>query len=568
MLWAGLISSVYVPSLRTRFDFIDDGNLVYPSSPMPLRDRLDFAWQKVVANSEGLGPFRPVLWAHWELQAELFHASAWRWRLARIVWATLAAAAMLRLLLTLGIGPRAALFATALAMWNPWRNEIWRSLTLSEGVAMPYALTTLLCAPRAARSSRPWAWDIGGGLCMLAALGCKNTFAAVVPAQLLLRVAPTGHDILAGCRRHGWRAAALSLTLIMPVVHYIVFVRAWHPGQYETVAPSVAQLGRMLKAVGGAVSIDIIGPGLLLGLVALSVRRHPATRDDAARAFEFAECSAALLTGAVLMACGIGIYLFIPGVSGRYTMPAVWGADLWIAALLSGLSIAPRSAWRRTAYAVLGVGLIAVAAESLGSQDKFAARANLLWQAVEFVESTASHGDTIAWMGGPDLNVEEGIHFSWHLHGRGREDLSVQLLDAEGRTVSRPEVQLTTHSPNFLITGAAAPQPGTEWHLLRRFTASYWGGWRTQSCNVWGSNLVTSPEMHVFSMRTTAAYPRSSPDLSPPGTGGTEALRMTRPAVSSPPSTISAPWRSAPRCSVPVDTASGGRRSAETVLDH
>ena len=196
-----------------------------------------------------------------------------------------------------------------------------------------------------------------------------------------------------------------------------------------------------------------------------------------------------LVRGAMLLACGIGIYLWIPAVSGRYTIPAVWGADLWIAALLSALAAAPPSAWRRTAYALLGVGLIAVAAENLGSQDKFAARANLLWQAVEFVEGTASHGDTIAWMGGPDLNVEEGIHFSWHLRGRGREDLSVQLLDTEGRTVSRPEVQLSTHSPSFLITGAAAPRPGMEWHLLRRFTASYWGGWRTHSCNVWGRSL-------------------------------------------------------------------------------
>ena len=190
-----------------------------------------------------------------------------------------------------------------------------------------------------------------------------------------------------------------------------------------------------------------------------------------------------------MLAFGIGIYLFIPGVSGRYTMPAVWGADLWIAALLSALAAAPPSALRRAAHALLGVGLIVVAAENLGSQDKFAARANLLWQAVEFVEATASRSDTIAWMGGPDLNVEEGIHFSWHLHGRAREDLSVQLLDAEGRTVNRPGVQLSTHSPSFLITGPSAPRPGVEWHLLKRFTASYWGGWRTHSCDVWGRSL-------------------------------------------------------------------------------
>ena len=31
-------------------------------------------------------------------------------------------------------------------MWNPYRNEIWTSLTLSEGVAMPYALAGLCWA--------------------------------------------------------------------------------------------------------------------------------------------------------------------------------------------------------------------------------------------------------------------------------------------------------------------------------------------------------------------------------------------------------------------------------------
>lgn len=490
LLSACLISSLYLPSLRTPFDFIDDGNLVYPAPPMSLRDRLHLTWQKVAANYEDLGPFRPVLWAHWEVEAELFKARAWRWRMARIVWATLAAAALLRLLLTLGIAPRAALFASALAMWNPWRNEIWRSLTLSEGVAMPYALTALICAARAARSSRPWRWDIAGALSMLAALGCKNTFAAVVPAQLLLRVAPEGRHVLAGCRRHGWHAAALSLTLLLPLVHYVVFVHTWHPGQYEPVVPSLAQLGRMLKAVLGAVSIDFMGPGLLLALIAVSVRRAPATRSEDPFRQVSRQYRAALLTGAMLLIFGIGIYLFMPGVTGRYTMPAVWGADLWIAALVSALAAAPPCVWRRAAFLGLGAGLTTVAVANLGSQDKFAARARLLWQAVEFVEDKASTGDAVAWMGGPDLNVAEGIHFSWHLQGRGRGDLTVQLLDSAGNPVSSPGVQPSTHSPTFLITGASSPRPAVEWHRLRRFTSAYWGGWRECSCTVWGKQPV------------------------------------------------------------------------------
>src|SRR5262249_18018083 len=163
--------------------FIDDGNLVYASGPMPLGQRLEVVWRKIVANYEDLGPFRPVLWLHWETEAELFGADAFHWRLGRLAWMVLAAGVLLWLLRARGIRGGAAVFTAAVAMWNPYRNEIWTSLTLSEGVAMPYALLGLVCAVRAARSPRPWKWDIAGAICVLAALGCKNTFAALVPAQ-------------------------------------------------------------------------------------------------------------------------------------------------------------------------------------------------------------------------------------------------------------------------------------------------------------------------------------------------------------------------------------------------
>ena len=63
---AALLASLYLPTLATRFDFIDDGNLVYPSGPMPLGQRLHLVWEKIEANYRHLGPFRPVLWCHWE----------------------------------------------------------------------------------------------------------------------------------------------------------------------------------------------------------------------------------------------------------------------------------------------------------------------------------------------------------------------------------------------------------------------------------------------------------------------------------------------------------------------
>ena len=140
---AGLLSCVYLPTLNMPFDFIDDGNLVYPAGPMPLEQRVELVWQKIVANYQDLGPFRPTLWAHWTVEAELFHGNPVYWRLARLLWVGLAAGMMLWLMRELRIHPVAALCAAAVVMWNPYRNEIWTSLSLAEGVAMPYALLAL-----------------------------------------------------------------------------------------------------------------------------------------------------------------------------------------------------------------------------------------------------------------------------------------------------------------------------------------------------------------------------------------------------------------------------------------
>src|SRR5262249_46574565 len=145
-------------------------------------------WQKIVANYRDLGPFRPVLWVHWEAAADLLQGSELGWRWTRLVWCGFAAAMLLWLFAALRITLRAALVAGALSLWNPHRTAIGPSLTLAEGVAMPYALLALVCARRAARSSHPLVWDVAGVAGVLAALGCKNTFAALVPAQMFLRV--------------------------------------------------------------------------------------------------------------------------------------------------------------------------------------------------------------------------------------------------------------------------------------------------------------------------------------------------------------------------------------------
>lgn len=488
LFWAWVITSLYLPSLTTRFDFIDDGNLVYPSAPMPLAARAQLVWQKVVANYENLGPFRPVLWAHWELQAELFRANSFRWRLARVLWAAVATCAFLWLLLELGIHPAAALLTAALAMWNPYRSEIWRSLTLSEGVAMPYAVMGLVCAVRAGRSARPWRWDVAGMLCILAALGCKNTFAAVVPAQMLLRVAPDGQNLRSAWQHHGRRAEMLALTLLLPVVHFIVFRRSWHPGQYPVPGPSREQLGRMLYTIKGAAGADFFGPGLVCAAIALVLDARAAPRLHAvpSRCYElWVRYRATGTAGLALMVFGVAIYLPINGVCRRYSIPAVWGVDLWIAALFSALADARSTVWKRTSYVLLYVGLLALAVATLAQQDRFAARAAVLWQALEFVEQQAPHGAELAWVEGRDLDAGEGIHFYWHLQARSRSDLTVSVVDAQGHPLSRPELPATQRAPSFLFTGSAVPLAGGNWVLLREFTAFYWGRTHRHVCYLW-----------------------------------------------------------------------------------
>src|SRR5262245_4799870 len=200
---AALLALAYLPTLSAPFDFIDDGNLVYPAPPgTTLRGHAELWWKQVAANVEHLGPFRPVLWAHWHVQANLFEGNPQLWRLFRFCWCVLAAGMLLWLFRELGIPPVAALLAGAVAMWNPYRNEIWMSLTLSEGVAMPYALFALIAARKASLCDRPLWWDVGGVLCVLLALGCKNTFAALVPAQIALRFLPEGTSLRDAWRNH------------------------------------------------------------------------------------------------------------------------------------------------------------------------------------------------------------------------------------------------------------------------------------------------------------------------------------------------------------------------------
>lgn len=481
-----LITGIYLPTLAARFDFIDDGSLVYPQgddSPAAVARR---AWETTLSDFRQRGPFRPVLWAHLAAEAEWFHARPLAWRAAHLAWTFLAALSFLWLLSELGIHPAAAALTAALAVWNPYRGEAWINLTVTEGVAAPYALAALACAVRAARSPRPAKWDLAGFVCMLAALGCKNTFAAVVPAQLVLRCA-AGDGSLRECPlRHGRRVAFLALTLLLPVAHFAAFKLSWHEGRYQTSGATWAQLWRMVTTVRGAASLEYLAAGLVLGVLALvespAERRgkEATTPNEPFRpvAARLRRHRAAALAGLALLACGIGIYLPIDGVAGRYSIPAVWGADFLVAILLSEVVEVASSRWRTAALAAVCVGLGAVAIASVGKQEKFRARAALLWQTLERVERELPTGACLEWQCGAELNPSEAIHFQHHLSARGRGD--VTLLVRNGTEALR--LGSGDELPSYAVGERAAAGETAGWQLVRQFRIPYWGRWRAYCC--------------------------------------------------------------------------------------
>jgi len=493
---------IYLPTLNTPFDFIDDGNLVYPAPPLSTLDRVHLGWQKVVANYEHLGPFRPTLWLHWEVQAELLQANPLHWRLLRLIWTGFAAGMFLWLLRELRIHPIAALVASAIAMWNPYRNEIWTSLTLAEGVAMPYALLSLVCAIRAARSSRAWIWDLVGAGCVLMALGCKNTFSALVPAQIFLRVVSGNPDWRLAWRQQRWRALLLSLTLFMPVIHFVYFKLNWHPGQYRLGSPTFGNLARYLAALQGAVSLDFLGVGLVLGVIAAIIAWRNRTNANSSETSEtsfWREYRSALIAGAVLLAGGVALYLPLGAISGRYTMPAVWGLDIAIAVLLTAVWGFAAWRWKRVCFIACAVGLVAAAVANIGKQEKFAARAELLHQALAWIEKEALAGTRIAWVGESNLggqlrsqgglNIEEGIHFGWHLHARGRNDVRVGLVDANGQPQARCELAPLAEPPTIIVAADSslpklARNHGQNWQS-KEIIVRYWWGRRQFQCYLW-----------------------------------------------------------------------------------
>jgi hypothetical protein len=344
-----LIPCLYLHNLTVPFDFQDDGGLIYAVRSTGPVDWFNHVWYLVVSEFGGLGPFRPTYWFVLQSAAAAFGEVPVLWRLAFFTWSIVAAASMLMLMRELRIGLLAALFTTALVMWNFRSGSIWTRIAYSENIGFPFTCLALIAAVRAGRSKRPIGWDLCGFLCALIALGTKNTFAAIVPAQLLLRAAPEGVDLFRGISKHRLALLFLGSALLLPVVHIVLFSATPHgPASYVMGFPTWRGVRVILNGYMQATSLPFLAPALAIAVAALTDQTHRTAGAatifaslGAAMRDMFQAHRAAFLAGGLLAAAGAAIYMPMNVGGGRYTVPGVIGLNIiWAAG-------STRSAWAR-----------------------------------------------------------------------------------------------------------------------------------------------------------------------------------------------------------------------------
>ena len=152
--------------------------------------------------------------------------------------------------------------------------------------------------------------------------------------QVILRLIADGSGLRQGLQRHGWRALLLSLTLVFPVVHYVLYRLNWHPGMYVTGGITWKQTIGMLLAWREQCSFDLMAPGLIVAAVALCLGCvGTVSSGQFGRLFvpdgchpdrlphHLAVLPPCMSAGLALLVFGVGINLPFGGVAGRYTMP-------------------------------------------------------------------------------------------------------------------------------------------------------------------------------------------------------------------------------------------------------
>jgi hypothetical protein len=441
------VVAVYAPTLDEPFDFEDDGLIVHSQRASGQGPTLLQAiWTRACGEAQTIGPFRPVYWAYFAFQQRWFDGNPAGWRWCRLTLLALATWFSLQLFSDLGIPRGAANWTVLLAMIGPLRSSVWYRLGFGEGLAAPFALLALVAAVRGSRSGNVTGWDVVGWIAAMAAILTKNVFSAVVPAQILLRVWNESSTELSSVRSRWKPALFLAVTLAAPMVHVLYFAtQVPADGHYALSVPSPARVGRMIRAVWLAAGGEFLLVGFALSLATILYDRFSVgPRTVGSRPIGLRR--AAILACALVVA---GIVVYVPALgddhpAGRYTIPAVWGADLLVALLLAYVSRTPMTMLKCGSFLGLIVGGVLISAVNLYQQHEFFGRCRVLWQVVVQLHRAAPGQPVVVAAGA--LSPGEIVHLRGHLAGSGQTDL--------------------------LVVGPAAPAPrqtaGRIWLITRR----------------------------------------------------------------------------------------------------
>lgn len=473
---AGLIALLYAPTVCLPFDFIDDSILVYPTAASSPRLFFEQVWTKTSTEFQTNGPFRPITWLHWDAAAQAFGDSVLPHRLLRLLWAWFTAGCLLWFLKEMGFTGWPAILTAALAMWNSHRGEIWVGLGLTEAFGMPYGLLALIGARKAARFGSFNRWDAVAFVFALLALGVKNTFAAIIPAQFFLRLAGDGLPARETFRERLGPALLLAGNFLWPVLHLAWIKLDGLPRTYQTQSLAPRYILRFGRALGGAIHIEWMAPALAIGAGLLWWTRSSTPHDRSARA-------GLLITAALLLAFGFLVYWPMQSLAGRYMIPAAWGLDLLIVLTLDAGFRVSTTLWRKALMGAFAAGLAVTAFVNLARQEWMGQRSQMLWNALVDLETRAAPTDTVLFVGKKyvdlkpgDLGESEGIHFRMHLQQRNRRPLAVTIVSEPPREPREQGV--------WLLSGLVERPAGT-WSLTRVYETEPMLRRKKSSCRLW-----------------------------------------------------------------------------------
>jgi len=415
LITAPLSITVFFP-----FDFVDDGCLVYRESPGIAKRVME----KTISEFHTRGPFRPMTWLHWELQAELFDQNAFMHRLARLGLAFLTAWLMMIFFNQMGCSNLPSAVASSILMLTPYRGEIWLSLGLTEAFFLPYCMLSLISTIRASQSHKLTIWDMVSWVSATAAIACKNTSVAIIPALLLLRAWPVGALF------QPWNVRGPLCFLASPAVFFIAHLIAFKldttPKEYSTSLPGLGHFLAWARALSRASALEFIGPGLLIIVFSIFfARRHPPMGQGIRRIFA---------TSLLLIFFGVGVHIPINGVSGRYSAIPGIGLDLIIGFAIQNSLDSKLSTISKWGLGLVMAGILVALATDLNKGLKQSNRSLLLWEVVGYVENHFDTQSQCQWLAESkpeknNLGKSEGIHMGWHLKNRGIYQGSFKTCD-------------------------------------------------------------------------------------------------------------------------------------------